>query len=103
MKYVLIFFVQSLPHGIINYLPREGFSKDYTKGSIVPVKLQVVDQLWLVKLYVYEGKYLSCVVFARWSTFVRENGLQVGDVCVFELSMRDDVVFKDHIFRADLD
>ncbi|XP_030923313.1 B3 domain-containing transcription factor VRN1-like [Quercus lobata] len=93
----------SLPHAIINYLPREGFSKDCTKGSIVPVKLQVVDQLWPVKLYVYEGKYSSCVISAGWSAFVRENGLQVGDVCVFELSMRDDVVFNIHIFRADLD
>ena len=103
MKYVLIFFVQSLPHAIINYLPREGFSKDCTKGSIAPVKLQVVDQIWPIKLYVYEGKYSSCVVSAGWSAFVREIGLQVGDVCVFELSMRDDVVFKVHIFRADLD
>ncbi|XP_050281441.1 B3 domain-containing transcription factor VRN1-like [Quercus robur] len=33
----------SLPHGIINYLPRKGFTKDYTKGSILTVKLQVVD------------------------------------------------------------
>ena len=48
----------------INYLLREGFSKDYTKGSIVPVKLQVVDRLWPVKLYVYEGKYSLCVVSA---------------------------------------
>nr|POE71588.1 hypothetical protein CFP56_12813 [Quercus suber] len=33
----------SLPHAIINYLPREGFTKDYTKGSIFNVKLEVVD------------------------------------------------------------
>nr|XP_023916274.1 B3 domain-containing protein At1g49475-like [Quercus suber] len=33
----------SLPWAIINYLPREGFTKDYSKGSILTVKLQVVD------------------------------------------------------------
>ena len=53
-----------------------------------------MDRLWPVKLYVYEGEYSSCVVSAGWSAFVRENGLQVGDVCIFELSMRDDVVLK---------
>ena len=62
-----------------------------------------MDRLWLVKLYVYEGKYSSYVVSAGWSAFVRENGLQVGDVCVFELSIRGNVVFKVHIFRANLD
>ena len=64
------------------------------------MKLQVVDQLWLVKLYIYEGKYSSCVVSAGWSAFARKNTLRVGDVCVFELSMMDDVVFKVHIFRS---
>ncbi|KAK7846541.1 b3 domain-containing protein [Quercus suber] len=29
----------SLPRAIINYLPREGFNKDYSKGSILTVKL----------------------------------------------------------------
>nr|XP_023913257.1 putative B3 domain-containing protein Os03g0621600 [Quercus suber] len=35
----------SLPHGIINYLPREGFTKDHTtKGSTFTVKLKNVQQ-----------------------------------------------------------
>ena len=38
-KYLLLFLVQCLPRGIINYLPREGFTKDYTKASILTVKL----------------------------------------------------------------
>ncbi|KAM4083882.1 hypothetical protein ACB094_08G090900 [Castanea mollissima] len=92
----------SLPHGIINYLPRKGCTKDYTKGSILTVKLQVVDRLWPVKSYVYEGMYRSssCVVSGGWSAFVTENTLRVGDVCVFELIMRDDAVLKVHIFRC---
>nr|POE53945.1 60s ribosomal protein l18a-like protein [Quercus suber] len=53
----------SLPNSIINYLPREGFTKDYTKGSTLIVKLEVVDWFWPVKLYIYEEKYSSCVVF----------------------------------------
>nr|POF02057.1 b3 domain-containing transcription factor vrn1 [Quercus suber] len=91
----------SLPHGIVTYLPREGFTKDYsTKGSTFTVKLEVVDRLWPVKLYIYEGKYTSCVVSAGWAAFARDNALQLGDVCVFEVIMRDEVVFKVHIFRC---
>ena len=98
-KYVLLFVVQSLPHAIINYLPRKGFTKDHTKGSMLAVKLQVVDWLWPVKLYIYSGKYRSSVIFVGWSAFARKNSLRVGDVCIFELTMTDNVVFKVHIFR----
>ena len=66
---------------------------------MLAVKLQVVDRLWPVKLYIYSGKYISCVVSVGWSTFARENSLRVGDVCIFELTMTDNVVFKVHIFR----
>ena len=65
---------------------------------MLTVKLQVVDRLWPVKLYIYKGKYSSCVISTGWSAFKRENTLRVGDVCVFELSMTDNVVFKVHIF-----
>ena len=93
----LLFFVQSLPQGIINYLLRKAFTKDYTKGSILTMQLQVVDRLWPVKLYIYEQSVgSSCVIFVGWSAFVRENTLQVGDVCVFELILRDDCVKSPH-------
>ena len=99
--HLLFFLVQSLPQDIINYLPREGFNKDYTKASILPVKLQIVDRLWPVKLYIYERSGgSSCVVSAGWSAFVRENSLRVGDVYVFELIMRDGVVLNVHIFKC---
>nr|POF18403.1 b3 domain-containing protein [Quercus suber] len=73
----------SLPHGIINYLPSEGFTKDYTtKGSTFTVKLKVVDRYWPVKLYIYEGKYTSYVISTGWSAFARDNTLRstTGDV-----------------------
>ncbi|KAK4603640.1 hypothetical protein RGQ29_012233 [Quercus rubra] len=89
----------NLPHGIFNYLLRKGF---ITKGSVLTVKLQVVDRLWPVKLCAYEGMYQSssCKFSGGWSAFATENTLRVGDVCIFELIMRDDVVLKVHIFRC---
>ena len=94
-----IFFVQCLPHGIFNYLLRKGF---ITKGSVLTVKLQVVDRVWPVKLCAYEGMYQSssCKFSGGWSAFATENTLRVGDVCVFELIIKDDVVLKVHIFRC---
>ncbi|KAK4572233.1 hypothetical protein RGQ29_030601 [Quercus rubra] len=76
----------SLPHAIINYIPRKGFTKDHTKGS-------------MLALYIYSGKYRSCVVSAGWFAFARENSLRVGDICIFELTMTDNVVFKVYIFK----
>ena len=34
-----------------------------------------------------------------WKSFVRDNGIKVGDVCVFELINRMNVVLKVTIFR----
>ena len=98
-KYVLLYVVQSLPYAIINYLPRKGLTKDHTKGSMLAVKLQVVDRLWPVKLYIYSRQYRSCIVSAGLFAFSRENSLWVGDVCIFELTMTNNIVFKVHIFR----
>ena len=82
----------------MNYLPKEGFTKKHTIGHVLTVMLQVADRLWPVKLYTYS--YSSNNFSAGWTAFVRENTLQVGDVCVFELIMKDDAVFKVYIFRC---
>ena len=46
------------------------------------VMLQVVDRLWPVKLQNYSCSCSSYEFPLGWSAFVRENALQVGDVCV---------------------
>ena len=85
----------------MNYLPKEGFIKEHAKGIARIVMLQVVDRLWLVKLYSYLCAGAAYQFSSGWSAFVRENTLQVGDVCVFELvMMRGDVVFKVDIFKC---
>ena len=55
---------------------------------MLAVKLQVMDRLWPVKENIDHVSYQLVGLHLR-----------VGDVCVFELSMTDDVVFKVHIFR----
>jgi len=62
------------------------------------VMMQIGKRSWTVKLLrCYEGKYCR-FLSAGWSLFVRESGLQSGDVCVFELINKKDLVFKAHVF-----
>ncbi|KAL4644955.1 hypothetical protein ACB092_02G201500 [Castanea dentata] len=49
------------------------------------VMLQVGDKSWPVKLLIYPH-LLSSQLSAGWFAFARDNGLQIGDVCVFELN-----------------
>lgn len=61
------------------------------------VVLQIGKRSWNVKLLRYyeakNGRHLS----AGWSLFASESGLQSGDVCVFELTNKQDLVFKIHV------
>jgi hypothetical protein len=62
------------------------------------VVLQIGKRSWNVKLlpcYKHtKGRRLS----ARWSLFAIGSGLQPGNVCVFELINKEDLVFKVHVF-----
>uniref|UniRef100_A0A7N2KZS9 TF-B3 domain-containing protein n=1 Tax=Quercus lobata TaxID=97700 RepID=A0A7N2KZS9_QUELO len=49
---------------------------------VLYVMLQVVDRLWPVKLHNYSCSCSSYELSLGWSAFVRENALQVGDVCI---------------------
>ena len=59
--------------------------------------LNVGDRSWEVR-FVISGKVQGSFS-AGWTSFAKENNLQVGDTCVFELIKRDDVMLKDSIFR----
>jgi len=61
------------------------------------VVLQIGKRSWTVKLLRYykakNGRHLS----VGWSLFANESGLRSGDVCVFELINKKDLVFKIHV------
>jgi hypothetical protein len=61
--------------------------------------LQIGKRSWNVKLLCWynhtKGRWLS----SGWSLFAKESGLQPGDVCVFELINKEDLVFKVHVFK----
>ena len=93
-----IIFAQAVPRAFVRkHLPKEGSIKKYREGSAHTVMLQVANRSWPVKLILYPH---SDKFSAGWSAFIRDNTLRVGDVCIFELIKRDNVVLKVNIFRC---
>ena len=85
-----ICFVQKIP---FRFFKRACITQS---GQIV--MLQVGDKSWPVKLLIYPH-LSSGTLSAGWFAFARDNTLQRGDICVFELIKSDNVVMKVSIFR----
>ncbi|KAI9074982.1 hypothetical protein K1719_043032 [Acacia pycnantha] len=63
------------------------------------VLLQVSDgRTWRVKCNREVGKKHNFRIISGWSSFATDNNLQVGDVCVFELTNPIDISFQVHVF-----
>ncbi|KAF2318758.1 hypothetical protein GH714_010493 [Hevea brasiliensis] len=69
-----------------------------TKQGTNKVILQVESRLWPVKLVRYQF-YGTALLSGGWPKFSKENFLQVGDVCIFELINSEAVLLKVTIFR----
>ncbi|EEF30084.1 hypothetical protein RCOM_0996800 [Ricinus communis] len=68
------------------------------KPRTYETNFQVKNRWWPVRLNIYlrhsRGKFS-----AGWILFARENSLQAGDVCIFELIDRETMLIKVSIFR----
>ncbi|KAK3420956.1 hypothetical protein EUGRSUZ_G01639 [Eucalyptus grandis] len=80
-------------------VPSEFFRKHLRKSEQM-VTLKCSDRLWQVKLKSYKPRD-TAVLSTGWSLFARETGLRARDVCVFELTDRDNIVFEVSIFSSD--
>ncbi|KAF4380712.1 hypothetical protein F8388_017066 [Cannabis sativa] len=58
--------------------------------------LWVGEKYWHVKLLAYKSKYKFSAGFA---VFARQNSLQPGDICIFELIKRNQAEMKVSITR----
>uniref|UniRef100_A0A2N9JCA9 TF-B3 domain-containing protein n=1 Tax=Fagus sylvatica TaxID=28930 RepID=A0A2N9JCA9_FAGSY len=85
-----------LVHGL--NIPFSFFKRGCITQSGQILMLQVGDKSWPVKLLMYPH-LSSGTLSAGWFAFARDNTLQIGDVCVFELIKSDNVVLKVSIFR----
>ncbi|XP_034891263.1 B3 domain-containing transcription factor VRN1 isoform X3 [Populus alba] len=60
------------------------FVERYFKHKSQTLMLQVADRSWPVKLII-RWTQRQAILSAGWARFARENSLQVGDVCAFEI------------------
>lgn len=74
------------------------FAEKYLGGVSGFITLQVSDgEKWPVKCMWRDG---SAKLSKGWPEFVRDNKLEEGDVCVFELVKVEDIVLRVTIFRV---
>jgi hypothetical protein len=62
------------------------------------VMLQIGKRSWNLKLLHCNDDKNGRRLSAGWYSFASESGLQPGNVCVFELINKKDLVFKVHVF-----
>ncbi|CAL0318552.1 unnamed protein product [Lupinus luteus] len=75
------------------------FARRYFKQRKQNVMIKFGNKFWPLKLLCYLSNG-SASFGNGWALFAKENKLEVGDVCVFELINREDKVFDLHIFRG---
>ncbi|KAF2318763.1 hypothetical protein GH714_010529 [Hevea brasiliensis] len=71
-------------------------STNFKSGN--PYFMVAMPPLFLHSLE-YSGNKLSARITHGWREFARENHLEVGDVCVFELTNRIEIILKVVIFQ----
>ncbi|KAL5557169.1 hypothetical protein UlMin_039405 [Ulmus minor] len=84
------------------FIPNK-FARTYIKKSEGDGTLSVSDvKSWPVQYKVRRVRDRSQVAELRfgWTSFARDNGLSVGDICTFELTNADEISFKVHINRV---
>ncbi|WJX31404.1 hypothetical protein P8452_19833 [Trifolium repens] len=87
------------PYHLVNYLLHGVPSlKGVIENKEKYVKLQIEKRSWNVKLLPCHGNNNGRQLSAGWHLFASENGLQPGNVCIFELINKKDLVFKVHVF-----
>ncbi|XP_056159252.1 B3 domain-containing transcription factor VRN1-like isoform X2 [Syzygium oleosum] len=83
-------------HHVVN-VPR-GFITQHIQEIKEIVTLRHSNRTWPVKLRSYPSGLMQ--FSSGWIAFVRGTGLHAGNVCVFELIDRDDIVFRVYIFSS---
>ncbi|XP_045819389.1 B3 domain-containing transcription factor VRN1-like [Trifolium pratense] len=73
--------------------------KGVTQNKDKFVMLQIGKRSWNVKLLRCNDGEKGRRLSGGWCMFASESGLKPGDVCVFELINKNDLVFKVHVFK----
>lgn len=83
-----------ISHGSLN-IPMP-FAEKYLKVGRTEIALRVLSKSWPVTLTTYANG--CCKISSGWLAFVRDNYIQEGDICLFELIDTSDYTFRVSIF-----
>ncbi|OEL18169.1 B3 domain-containing protein [Dichanthelium oligosanthes] len=65
------------------------------------VLLQCMNKIWKTEMVIRSGRKRWFLI-GGWSTFARDNGLRVGDICLFELKKNEgELIMKVHIISRE--
>lgn len=78
-------------------IPVPFLMKYMTKSDTQAIMLRTSNKSWPAILNLYQE--CSAKICRGWRAFVKENNLQIGNVCVFELVQTVPVIIQLHIFR----
>lgn len=81
----------------MQYVPSTFVKHMNAKADAIKVKLQCWDKEWDALVSTY-GMVL--LINIGWSTFTKENSLQIGDACVLELINREDALIRVTICKC---
>ena len=70
------------------------FIKKYVTDEYTPVVLRAKEKKWPVKLYYDAENQSAKFISVALSKFVKDNKLEEGDKCVFELVDEEDFVLQ---------
>ncbi|XVF59517.1 hypothetical protein PTKIN_Ptkin07bG0282200 [Pterospermum kingtungense] len=104
------FFVAAMQPSYINpgrkmCVPRD-FTTKYLKENSGDITLCTSDgKTWPASYFRYIScnKYTKAILYNGWREFMRDNKLEAGDVCVFELINQTEILLKVVIFRVSED
>ncbi|XP_028777082.1 B3 domain-containing transcription factor VRN1-like [Neltuma alba] len=91
------------PHNLYNsfvYVPAR-FAVKYLGGGSEKIKLEnVKGKQWEARCFNRNGSGNGMNIGEGWAKFKMDNEVKEGDVCVFELIKRKDIVLRVRIFRV---
>ncbi|KAK1373358.1 hypothetical protein POM88_029551 [Heracleum sosnowskyi] len=79
------------------YVPSSFVKKMNAASGSIKVKLQCRGKEWDAVVNTYG---ITTKINIGWSKFARDNSLQIGDVCVFELIKQKDAVIRVTVFKC---
>lgn len=95
----------------VQYIP-QGFRKHLSNKEEQEAKFQISEDIWRAHIVMVTNRGNKPTrnevrIYSGWSNLLKDKGLKLGDVCIFEMIKSEDdddvdvVIFNVHVYRWD--